>query len=428
MKIFPALLAALMVSTSFLSYADDIRPEDVKLVASPSADNVEENAENFKVPRMIYQTYDQSDRVLDHVESPVTVNGIEYVAISAGESKYIRKDSVKPDTIAYTSEVWTGDGEEQKPTETMEQDGKSYRLKSITKNTAESEERTELKDAKVAYTGIEDGVKIPSERAITFTDKDTKQEVNASIPLKSQEVTGEYWDDSFEFPITISGYNADTYMLGNKEISASADLMNYADDFLSMLALNPEKYSITSIEWDGGQYTEDGLVKRKAIGKGKKLVQNIDAVYEGEVTLPEISGYVWDCEYEEDIPDAEKVVYTMAADVEYAQANAVAHETSLLQKALDAVLGFITAAYTALATSFKEHPVMTSVPFVIAAGLIAFLITRKVRNRCIYNQSLKCPHAKHTSETCKGCPNFYKRGEAPKATLNFDRFRKNEKK
>ena len=43
----------------------------------------------------------------------------------------------------------------------------------------------------------------------------------------------------------------------------------------------------------------------KAIGKGKKLVQDISAVYNGEVTLPETEGYIWKCEYAEKIPESQ---------------------------------------------------------------------------------------------------------------------------
>ncbi|MDO4842451.1 MAG: hypothetical protein Q3982_07240 [Phoenicibacter congonensis] len=174
-----------------------------------------------------------------------------------------------------------------------------------------------------------------------------------------------------------------------------------------------------SIDWNGGQYTEGGLVKRKAIGKGRKFVQDIDAVYSGEVTLPETIGYVWVADYSEDIPDNQSVLYTMAVNAEYAPTISSANEGGFLSKALEAIIGVITAAYTALAASFKEHPVVTSIPFVIFAGLIAFLITRKIKHRCIYDNGIKCPYGKRNKETCKSCPNFYKRSTAPRKEFTF---------
>ena len=68
--------------------------------------------------------------------------------------------------------------------------------------------------------------------------------------------------------------------------------------------------------------------RAKAIGKGKKLVQEISAVYTGEVTLPETEGYIWKCEYAEKIPESQQTVYTMAVDVSYEQANACLLYTS----------------------------------------------------------------------------------------------------
>lgn len=424
-KIFPLLIASFMLSSAFFSYADDIAKEDVKLIGSPNTEGIEVTAEGFTAD-VVYQTYDQGEDALKHIAETVEVNGVSYAPASAEDPKYIRKDSVKPDSMNYVSEVWTGDGEEQKPEEEMTVEGKTYYLKTITKESAETEERTEVKEASVSYTGIEDGVNIPESRTITFTDKDTKQEVDATIPLKESKVVKEYWDDSLEFPITISGYNADSYMLGSKTIPASDPLIDHASDFMSLLSLNPDKYEITSIEWKGAEYNDNGVIKRDAVGKGRKLVQDIDAVYEGEVTLPESEGYVWNCEYEEEIPESELTAYTMSAKVTFAPVNAVAEETSFLSGAVAAILGVITAAYTALAASFAEHPVITSLPFVILACLIAFLITRKAMNRCVYDRSKKCMHKKHNAEMCKSCPNFYNKGKAPKAKIDLGRFSRKE--
>lgn len=411
-------LAAGMLVGSLTAFADDISVNDVKLTTTPNIENIKPGEESFSANDILYQTYDEKDDAKKHLTS-VTVGDAIYDVASVSEPKRVRKDTIAPDHISYTSEVWNGDGEEQKPKDVIEENGKSYHLENLYKEESKSQERTEIKDATVKFTGVEDGISIPKEKTITFTDTDTKQEVTAKLPLKSDEVTNTYWDDNFQFNITVSGYNADSYMLGETEIPASANLIDYKDKFISVLALNPEKYEITSIEWNGNSYEEDGLVKRKAIGKGRKLVQDIEAVYEGEVTLPESVGYVWNAEYTEDIPEGKDVVYTMAVNAEYKLATATTEKTSLFSKILDAFIGIITAAYTALATSFKEHPVFTSIPFVIVACLIAFLITRKVRHRCIYNGKVKCPYEKRTKETCKSCPNFYRRSSAPKNNMEF---------
>lgn len=419
-KISIMMLAAGMLLGSFNAFAEDIDAKDVNLIATPSTENVASGAESFSASNIIYQTYDESDDAKEHLSS-VTIDGVVYNVESVGTPKRIRQDTIAPKHLSYTSEVWTGDGEAQKPVEKKEEDGITYYLDTLNKEESKSQERTEVKSATVKFTGVEDSINVPKEKAITFTDSDTKQEVTATLPIKSKEVTNTYWDNNFQFDITVSGYNAESYVLGNIEIPASADLIDYKDDFINVLALNSEKYEITSIEWNGASYEEGGLVKRKAVGKGRKLVQDIEATYEGEVTLPETVGYVWVAEYTEEIPQGKDVVYTMAVDAEYKTATAAVEKTGVLDQIVGAILGFISATYTALATSFKEHPVFTSIPFVLVAGLIAFLVTRKIRRRCVYNGKVKCPYEKRTRETCKSCPNFYKRGTAPRNNMEFNK-------
>lgn len=424
-KISLMLLTVSMLLGSFNAFADNIAAEEVKLIATPSTDDVTPGAESFSVSNITYQTYNESDDAKEHLAS-VTISGVVYNVASVGTPKRIRQDSIAPKHLSYTSEVWTGDGEKQKPAEKKEEDGISYYLDTLNKEESKSQERTEVKDATVKFTGVEDGISIPKEKSITFTDADTKQEVTAALPLKSQEIVNTYWDNNFRFDITVSGYNAENYMLGNTEIPASANLIDYKDNFITVLALNPEKYEITSIDWNGAAYEEDGLVKRKAVGKGKKLVQDIEATYEGEVILPESIGYVWVADYTEEIPQGKDVVYTMAVDVEYKLATAATEQTGMFSKIVGAILGFISATYTALAASFKEHPVLTSIPFVLVAGFVAFLVTRKIRHRCVYNSNVKCPHEKRTKETCKSCPNFYKRAAAPRNNMEFNKKSENK--
>lgn len=417
-RLIISTLAMSMVMGSMTAFAEDVELKDVQLITTPASDNIDIKNGTFSLENVLYQTFDQNEDAKEHLGT-ITIDDVVYGPVSTSEPKYIRKDSIKPGTLTYTSEVWNGDGEEQKPADTMEQDGESYTLKNLYKEESKSQERTETKEATVAYVAVEDSVEIPKEKAITFTDKDTKQEVTANLPLKTKSVNKEYWDDSFQFDITVSGYNAETYMLGEKEIPADVDLLEYRADFIKILALNPEKYEIEKIEWNGDQYEEDGLIKRKAIGKGRKLVQDIDAVYEGEVTLPETLGYVWVAEYEQSIPKGQDVIYTMAVNAEYAPVSTEASNTNILNAIVGAIVGVISAAYTALAASFKTHPVVTSIPFVIIAGFIAFLITRRVRHRCIYKPEIKCPYAKRDKGTCQRCPNFYKRGAAPRSHFNF---------
>ena len=64
----------------------------------------------------------------------------------------------------------------------------------------------------------------------------------------NQTVKKEYWDDTFQFDITIHGYDADILVLNGKEIPKDSDLMDYKDDLLAILHLDPSAYRISSID------------------------------------------------------------------------------------------------------------------------------------------------------------------------------------
>lgn len=99
----------------------------------------------------------------------------------------------------------------------------------------------------------------------------------------------------------------------------------------------------------------------------------------------------------------------MSVTVSYEKGDGTAQSKSLFERVKDVVVGFITAAYQAAAAAFEEHPVITSIPVILAAAFIAFLITRKVRNRCIYNGEMKCLYKKHNKDICKSCPHYRQR-------------------
>ena len=94
----------------------------------------------------------------------------------------------------------------------------------------------------------------------------------------------------------------------------------------------------------------------------------------------------------------------MSVTVSYEKGDGTAQSKSLFERVKDVVVGFITAA-----AAFEEHPVITSIPVILAAAFIAFLITRKVRNRCIYNGEMKCLYKKHNKDICKSCPHYRQR-------------------
>ncbi len=373
-------------------------------------DDVEPGVNRFE-KKLTYQTYDQNGDAKDRLPATITVNGETYALSSVKNPTLISKEEVIPKNISYESEVFVGDESEHMPAPTMiGEDGKTYSLMSQDLNEREAEERTEYREVKMTYKGVEAGVQIPDTKETEFEDADTRQTVKAVLDLKNTEILNERWEDQFSFPITITGYDADVFVLNGKEIPKTEDLTPYADDFLAYLKLDPEFYQVDNIAWDGAAYTgEDGSVMRNAHGTGSKKVRDIEAIYAGDVKLPAIVGKSWNCVYEEDIPVSECVIYTMAVTAAYEKTDGaeVVKEQGFLEK----IVGFITATYEAVVEAIKEHPVTSVMCLVLLAGAITLLLTKKVRNRCLYDKNIKCPYKKHTLETCKSCVNYRNRNK-----------------
>ena len=373
-------------------------------------DDIEPGANRFE-KKLTYQTYDQNGDAKDRLPETITVNGETYVLSTAKNPTLISKEEVTPKTISYETEVFVGDESEHAPVPTMiGEDGKTYSLMSQALNEREAEERTEYREVKMTYKGVEAGVQIPDTKETEFEDADTRQKVKAVLDLKNTEILSERWEDQFSFPITITGYDADVFVLNGKEIPKTEDLTPYADDFLAYLKLDPEFYQIDSIAWDGAAYTgEDESVMRNAHGTGSKKVRDIEATYAGDVKLPAIVGKSWSCVYEEDIPVSERVIYTMAVTAAYEKTDGaeVVKEQGFLEK----IVGFITATYEAVVEAIREHPVTSVMCLVLLAGAITLILTKKIRNRCLYDNNIICPYIKHTSETCKSCVNYRNRNK-----------------
>lgn len=379
--------------------------------AKVDVSEVEAGAGTFS-KKVIYRTYDKDEDPVAHMPGELEANGDTYVILEADRPLYVSQEAVVPRRTSFESEVFTGDGASQEPAETQtDEDGTVYRLSSKQLREQTAQERMEYKEIPVTFTAVEAGVQIPDQRSMEIEDVDTRQIVQATLELKNKTVFREYWKEDFVFPITINGYDADVFVLKGVEIPKEADLTVYADTFLQYLKLDSNSYRISQIDWDGEPYEKNGALMRNAIGRGSKYVKDIEAVYSGEVKLPAIVGKSWYCTYEEDIPENHQTIYTMTATATYQLKNIAVVEKSLAEKIYDKAVGIITAAYEAVIETFEEHPVISSIPLVLIAVMIAYFITKKCRNRCVYNPEVKCPNRKRNRETCKTCVHYHQRNQ-----------------
>ncbi|MDR2022101.1 MAG: hypothetical protein LBQ71_02340 [Hungatella sp.] len=223
------------------------------------------------------------------------------------------------DIITYDSKPFVGDPEEYAPKEAVEREGKKYTLKTSEITKVITEEITKYSEASILYNGVEYIDPLPEDAEVMVINEDLKQELKVKLPAVDYKEESSYWDYNFAFPLTVTGYDADSYMLGQTEISNSSPLIDHADQFLSYLNLPPQYYEITKIEWDGDPLIKDGEMIRNATAHGRKLVKDIKGIYGGDVTFPSIEANVYHGTYidAEAENQTEQLIYKKEATATY---------------------------------------------------------------------------------------------------------------
>ena len=225
------------------------------------------------------------------------------------------------DIITYDSDPFVGDPKGYAPNDELEKEGKKYTLKNSELTKVVTEETTKYSEASILYEGVEYIDSLPEDAQVKVINEDLKQELSIRLPAVDYKEEGTYWDYNFTFPITVSGYDADSYMLGQTEISNRSPLIDHAQLFLSYLNLPSQYYEITSIEWDGDPVFMNGEMIRNAIAHGRKLVKDIRGAYGGDVTFPPIEANVYHGTYidAEAENQTEQIIYKKEATATYEQ-------------------------------------------------------------------------------------------------------------
>ena len=223
------------------------------------------------------------------------------------------------DIITYDSDPFVGDPEIYAPKEEIEKEGKKYRLITSKLTKIVTEETTEYSEAPIIYKGVEYIDSLPEAAAVKVINEDLKQEIQVKLPAVDYKESNTYWDYNFSFPITVTGYDSDSYMLGETEISNNSPLIDHANEFLSYLNLPSQYYEITKIEWDGEPVLKAGEMTRNATASGRKLVKDINGVYGGDVTFPSIEANVYHGTYIDEKAEnqTEKIIYKKEATATY---------------------------------------------------------------------------------------------------------------
>lgn len=264
-----------------------------------------------------YITEQQEDDGRSQFEEVFHQEGISY-HLKSVESELIEK--IFPgDMITYDSPPFVGDSKEYAPAEIVKREEKNYRLLKCSLEPVTTEETLKYSEASVLYEAVEFIDALPESAEVHVTNLDLQQELLVTLPAVAYEEEGTYWDYTFSFPVTVTGYDEDSYMLGQREIPREAPLIDYADEFLEYLNLPGEYYQITSIEWEGEPVRRQGKMIRKASAHGRKLVKDIRGIYGGEVTYPSAAARQYHCIYiEADAENqTEQILYRKEATAVY---------------------------------------------------------------------------------------------------------------
>ena len=200
---------------------------------------VEGQPERILCPDMTYRTFDPEEDPLPHFVETVTVGETEYVIKSTSGGQIRGKEPAARHSGSYRSAPFSGDGKDHLPESVKEFDGIRMELVSCELLDCETEPKTEEKSVVYDYTAVEEGTEITEKQEIDFTDESTGDVFSRELPLVSSEVVSEYWSDTFQFPVHITGFDADVFDLGGVDVPADASLVDYAGDFLRVLSLDP---------------------------------------------------------------------------------------------------------------------------------------------------------------------------------------------
>lgn len=192
--------------------------------------------------------------------------------------------------IIYKGPVYLSYKEIEDPKSILEQGKEIYRLVSTEVQEVPIEGILTYVSASVSY-DLEGQQSPPETSVVTLYDERTQSEYKRELTCMGMEEKEVLWEKTFTFPITISGYDADSYQLGEIIIEKEDDLIQYEAELLEHMQLSAEDYHIETIEWLGESYEKEGTVMRDAVATGEKRIRRVEATYGDEIRTPETTGY-----------------------------------------------------------------------------------------------------------------------------------------
>ncbi len=210
--------------------------------------------------------------------------------------KEIKAEEVIQESELEITVLW----DQEEPSLSYLHEGRSYDLNSCQLISVMTEERIEEVKDVIFYEAVEQTDTLPSEAEIQVTDEKTGQSIKALMPILDTKFSNWRWTSGFQFPIMVQQYDAGRFYLGDIVVEGREEspFMDYQMELLRLIDVNPEYYSIDTIQWISQPWAgDDGLVYRQAMATGQKYVADCHVVYGGKLTIPSVPVDVWQAVY-----------------------------------------------------------------------------------------------------------------------------------
>lgn len=212
----------------------------------------------------------------------------------------------------------------------------------------------------------------PVTAVVCLRDERTGENYEQELPRIEVVENERVWEEDFFFSLTVSGYDADVFLLGEEEIPAGEDLSLYGNEFIEYLNLPEECYRVNRVEWNGDSYESEGVLCRDAVASGEKLVRYVDVKYGGEVWVSGESSEL-NIEREEVIEEETKV--SAAEKAEYVQESETEAEEIEPPKEQE------ESFRDKIAQWIREHLMVVTMSILFLLGMIAAIILFFVSGR-----------------------------------------------
>lgn len=215
------------------------------------------------------------------------------------------------------------EGQEYEPPETLEDGGVTYKLDKVEKKEQETGD-TETQTV-TGYTDFDRAVTrgdVPATKQVTVKNNRTGEDMTVTCDLKDvTAITNASWEDT-HIDIQFISYDASIFHWNGITVTkdTAMPLAGYESQLLASVGADSSNYRILRTYWTGEPYTDaDGIVCRDARADAQRLVNYYRANYAATVPLEGTKAAIYTATYKgtEKITDDSQYVYTIKATGTY---------------------------------------------------------------------------------------------------------------